>query len=262
MSDNTSTMKSKPTSPSATNATNNREDKKNAPEPLPLGWTRVRRKRPAPTAGDDDDECCLDPASCPRRIRPRAEVTSLSSNDDSPSNIGMIQGNVVFCMHDLNPSWVQGYFIPKGSNKPWGLLAVTEEIDDCLECADGGYRRVTITIFHHGRHRPSNGDDNKLQSRNKSNSKIKHVDWTGGDMMRLSHPNLTMETERLYTGKSALPYIDKYFQKLFQKLEKQQQEEDKDSDVSNRAILDWMPNVAIITGAMAFALPKNDDSDQ
>jgi hypothetical protein len=153
-----------------------------------------------------------------------------------------IRGQVVFCLHDTNPSWLQGYFIPKGSNKPWGLLAVQEVIDDCLECIDGGYRRLSLTVFH--RHR-----------RQKS-SKIQHVDWTGGDMMRLSHPDLTMEADRLWTGPRALPYVNKYFKRLVTKL----RDECCETDEESNDILEWMPQVAVITGSMSLVLPKEEKS--
>lgn len=204
-------------------------------EAFPLGWTRVQRKRKV-TA---EEACCDDPASCTRSIRPRVELQHSNSRADPSLTIN---GNVVFCLHDSNPSWLQGYFIPKGSNKPWGLLAVQEEIDDCLECADGGYRRLSLTVFH--------------KQRRQKSSKIQHVDWTGGDMMRLSHSDLKMEADKLWTGTSALPYVKKYFKSLVEKLGGECCDE---VDQKNN-ILEWMPHIAVITGYMSLVLPKEGNN--
>jgi hypothetical protein len=89
------------------------------------------------------------------------------------------------------------------------------------------------------------------------------VDWTGGDLIQLSHDadTLKMTAETLLTGRRAIPYLEKYFSSLVTKLRDQccsGQPEKKQPDSS---ILDWMPEVAIVMGPMSMALPKADDDD-
>jgi hypothetical protein len=178
---------------------------------LPLDWTRVKRKRTVTrpevevegdVEGDEDEDCCDDPATCLGRQRQVATITS-----SSPSSLP-IRGHAVFLLHDTNPSLLQGYFIPRGSNKPWGLLAVQEEIDECLACVDGGYRRISLTIYPAAKQQQRR-QRRLLATKKSSSHKIQGIDWTGGDMMRLEkQEQLQMETDRLWTGNSAIPYLE------------------------------------------------------
>lgn len=149
------------------------------------------------------------------------------------------------CFHDLDPSWFQGYFLPKNSTKPWGLLAVQEEVESCSACTDGGYRQVTLTVFPRGR---------KTKKRY-----LKHVEWTGGDMMRLEMSNgehnnsFLMETERMMTGPRAIPYVQRYFSRIVE------QARTHADDTSS--VLKLLPNIAIVTGPMSITLPKVDDDE-
>jgi hypothetical protein len=234
---------------------------------LPLDWTRVQRNKEVKVddaVGKSDDYgiiCCQDPVSCRRLGHRRPENSSsilarpvpLHSNYDTDTT-NKIHGQAIFCLHDLDPSWVQGFFLQRGCKKPWGLLAIQEEIDDCLACSAGGYRRLSLTVYRRHEsassdiHRNSKSDD-RGSNNNTKPCKIEGVDWTGGDMMSLYHPYVDMVGERLLTGEKALPMLNKYFQSLINRLEKECCEEE------GLSILEWLPNVAIVMGSMSLTLP-------
>mmetsp|Transcript_2856 Transcript_2856/g.4458 ORF Transcript_2856/g.4458 Transcript_2856/m.4458 type:complete len:773 (-) Transcript_2856:288-2606(-) len=192
------------------------------------------------------------------------------------------EGQAIICLHEMDSSWFQGYFVPKSSTKPWGLLGVQEEIDECLECADGGYKQITLSVFP-----PSLTTSTK---RNKQS--WKHVEWTGGDMMTLKssfegdnirkNKKVEMYTDKMFTGPKAVPYVNQYFVSIVNKLRnainKDDDDYDDDSDDSDDTslssstkntstslgVLDLIPDVAILTGPMSIVLPKsknNDDDD-
>mmetsp|Transcript_26963 Transcript_26963/g.74126 ORF Transcript_26963/g.74126 Transcript_26963/m.74126 type:complete len:281 (-) Transcript_26963:1306-2148(-) len=241
---------------------------------LPLDWTRIKRRGPRFDNNKADDSL--------RNERIGSMLTKDGSCESKKKNVDnnenedkdscqIIEGQAIFCLHDLDPSWIQGYFIRKGSRKPWGMLAVQEEVDDCMACCAGGYRRLSLTVFHHHRssgkavprkrrrpRSPIHSDLNQpVTKENPSDMprnepwNIQGVDWTGGDMMALHHPDhVDMKGERLFTGEKALPMLHKYFQNLINRLEKELRVEECSS------VLDWLPNAAIITGPMSFRLPQ------
>jgi hypothetical protein len=151
------------------------------PPSLPLDWTRVQRRRRA-----DDDDCC-----------PVLDSSPLNAASLRPDQ-QLVEGLAVFCLHESDPQWFQGYFFPNFSTrKPWGILAVQEELDDCMKSADGGYRRCTLTIFPYPAQR-------KIS--------MPGVEWTGGDMMRLmSHNQVSFDPDQLKSGKQAVPQVEKLF---------------------------------------------------
>lgn len=201
---------------------------------LPLDWTKVQRKRVTVY-----EQCCDDPSKCGAR-----HPSGPRFDPENASDSNIIKGNVMFCLHEVDSSWVQGYFLPSGCRQPWGILAVEEEIDACLACADGGFRRISLTVY-----RPS-WKPIKLES----------VDWTGGDMIQLRHEKLNMEANRILTGKACLPYMDRYFRGMVKEL-RRRYDVAKDSPV-----LEWLPDNAVVLGTMTLALPSaavdasNDDS--
>ena len=77
-------------------------------------------------------------------------------------------------------------------------------------------------------------------------------------MMRLDHPKLQLEPDRLWTGKATLPYISQYFSGLISKLRK------KCGISDDSPILDWLPDVAIVVGKMTVvdsSSPCKDPED-
>jgi len=217
---------------------------------LPLDWTRVKRRRTGANSKDDDDCLCPAPGT--------SMLLDESSLDDDQE---LIQGLAVFCLHDTDPKWFQGYFFPspsssnednnnsgdetilkqQGQQKPWGLLCQQEELDDCMQCADGGYRKVTMTIFPFStRHQII-----KKQS-------IANIEWTGGDMMRLSSPQISLEPNTLLTDAKAVPVMEKCFSALIEKCRNTLLEDDDEPC----EILDVFPNLAILSGPMKLVLSK------
>ena len=210
---------------------------------LPLDWTRMGKRGRGVSSGRSQRT---------GRVRPRVI-------DDGESSSNEFHGRAIFCLHDSDdPGWIQGYFIPKGSTKPWGMLAVREEVDDCMACCMGGYRRLSLTVYHRGRGQKqddSQSDNTTVTSTKdaKPNScKIGGVEWTGGDMISLYNPRcVDMQAEKLLTGEKALPVLHKYFQGLITRLGKEC------SIQEGTSILDWLPNVAIVMGPMSLTIPNN-----
>jgi hypothetical protein len=157
-----------------------------------------------------------------------------------------LTGTAVFLLPDPNPEWFQGYFFPKQTEKSvvaeggayqkrasWGLLCEQEELDECVQCANGGYRQITISLNQFG----SGKDPIKLQN----------VEWTGGDMMRLDRtPDLQMEATRLSTGTSAVRYVEGLFGGLLNKVRED----------GNESVLEVMPDVAIVMGNMNLTIAQ------
>jgi hypothetical protein len=155
---------------------------------LPLDWTNMKTN------------CCKDPSTCKHRLRRRLNTLPNGNNKTTASN--KIYGQAVFCLHDFDPKWLQGFFLQRGCKKPWGILAVQEEIDDCMACSAGGYRSLSLTVYHDRNSNSSSSSNYNSSSKTKSKckSKIEGVDWTGGDMMTLYHPEyVNMTGERLLT---------------------------------------------------------------
>jgi hypothetical protein len=225
---------------------------------LPLGWTRIQRgrKRPADGMTDDNDGtvadwfCCDDPAC--RKTKPVIAQAAIQPKDKE-DELRRIRGTGIFCLTDNDPSWFQGYFFPGSSStgtstgtnrlsarsksKPWGLLCIQEEIDDCLQCSEGGYRQLSISLTPFG-----------VPAESVKQQTFKDIAWTGGDMMRLqqsgSSSAVTMEADQLLTGKPAVPYVEKIFGSLLRTLR------EGEACDSGTGVLDLMPNVAVVIGKM------------
>lgn len=85
-----------------------------------------------------------------------------------------MEGTAIFCLQDIECKWFQGYFVPTstrhGSNH-MGLLAVqSEDVDDCLNCVDGGYKEFKMTVYKY---------------KEAENIEIDGITCTGGEMMRM-----------------------------------------------------------------------------
>jgi hypothetical protein len=229
------------------------------PPVLPLDWTRIQRKRPRLGSGDgneadakdDTDLNCCDDATCSRREHGPGSFRGNGSSEgiaapimtesDKTSATTTVSGKVVFCLPDTDPSWFQGYFFLNGrsssSSKPWGLLALQEELDECLQCADGGYRQVKLQVSTYSG-----------QAATEQYS-FNTIEWTGGDMMRLESEECRMIPSQLWTDRKAVSHTEKFFGSLLRKLR-------MDSDVSDTAaVLDLMPDVAVIMGSMELVVP-------
>eukprot|EP00978_Attheya_sp_CCMP212_P021429 scaffold62527_cov49-Attheya_sp.AAC.2 len=298
-----------PPPPSPVDATDS-QPPKNQPPPLPLGWTQVRRggtrKRKLAGIGQTVvDFCCDDPASCDNQgsmnhgnaatensaarnsgdaaenIQPKGGKPTVDAKDDesSSSRLVVVEGQAVFCLHSLDATWFQGQFLPNSTQKnikrPMGILAVNrEDMDDCLKCADGGYREMDVTIYNN-------------RSPQKKKLLLQQVSCTGGDMLSLSsntndgrpkqqtnHCRVSFDADSVKTGVRAVPFVKLYFPTLLQTAANPSSRRmDESSDCSSNttddsSVLELLPDVAIVIGTMRLTVPRkfmgdvpsNDDS--
>mgnify|MGYP005846719937 CR=1 FL=1 len=212
-------------------------------EALPLDWTRVKRRRPGQKE-DVEEDCC--PAVVP--VLDEAILQPYQT---------LVKGLGIICLHESDPTWFQGYFFPgqqmddtenditmsSATNQtPWGLLASQEELDDCLRCADGGYRRVSLTVFPFPHKRKEN---------------LKNIEWTGGDMMRLMGEHANLEPSKMISGARAVPYLEKLFGSLLRKVRASLGEEERETS----SVLELLPEAVIISGPMKLIVSKKKESD-
>jgi hypothetical protein len=232
--------------------------------PLPLGWTRVKRKRSEGVAGDGSaEDCCEDPSCLRRRRAPLSSATAqptTTAMDSNPNGV-TFRGKAVFCLQDSNPDWFQGYFfhqqettgdtaaslMSSSTRKAWGLLCEQQELDDCLQCAEGGYRVLRLTVY------PFGGG----QVRTPKKVVIPDVEWTGGDMMRLLHADgrVNMDPQQLLTDQKAVPFVKGIFGSLLHKLKALRKDEPAEQDEESGGVLELLPDVAIVMGTMEIILP-------
>jgi len=172
-------------------------------------------------------------ASCP--CRSPAEDFLIEASQQQH----VIKGIGIFCLHDIDATWFQGYFFPEATKttKPIGLLATPREMDECVQCADGGYRELDLKVY---------------LSKKKQ---IVPIICTGGDMMRmrpvsLSKVNIAFDAYIVYTGDKTIPFSETYSSSLVTKqrnLLLQQQEHTSDAEaVQQLSALDLLPDCAIV----------------
>jgi hypothetical protein len=178
-------------------------------------------------------ENCTEVACTCRQNVDDSALFDLSEQDTNNSQCTYYSGSVVFCLPDADCDWFQGYFFPFNDNddtidpmrqssrfqhkykttteqKPYyGLLChVKRDIDECLQCAAGGYREISImemTLMNY------NGPQQQQQQQQEQDSSLNNSDtpqekplprrmnitniyWLGGDMMNLSMTNSTATT--------------------------------------------------------------------
>lgn len=217
---------------------------------------RNKRPRESTTAADDgdgsttltvgngeediEDDClnCNDPA-CRRNT-----VSFL------PSPRSFV-GRVVWLLHDVESEWFQGYVLLPGQ-RPWGLLAVVQELDECLQCTDGGYRQVQITV-----QQPSTAHTEGYKKVD-----LGVVEWTGGDMMRLESANVKMQPDSVVTGKKAASLVTELFKGFWKQLRATCSDQFSANGLGNTEIIDpleLIPDVAVIYGSFEFVLNAESD---
>jgi len=201
---------------------------------LPIEWTQLKKRGNERAESNESESCCEDLLCCRTRHQ-----SLLSAEVDTSKDEENFQGQAIFCMHKIDPEWFQGYFLVQGQTKPWGLLAIQEAIDKCLQCTDGGYRQISLTVMPY-------------QQRQKVT--WKEIDWTGGDMIKLRGQKMSFEPERCLSGSRAVPFVEKYFRTLITKLQNEGEGYEK--------VLDVAPNVAIVIGNMKVIVPKQGDDDK
>mmetsp|Transcript_29997 Transcript_29997/g.72794 ORF Transcript_29997/g.72794 Transcript_29997/m.72794 type:complete len:364 (+) Transcript_29997:108-1199(+) len=308
---------------------------------LPLGWTRMQKSDFCPTVPSDvpgsngtgsgtkrqgmmssrnyygdgatnngsknnQDHSASSSSSSSSSTKLQTSATSnngTSTSINRNNNTKIVHGHAIFCLHDWNPSWIQGYFLPSSSSsssspsslmkdtrstlfggncvtttpfdkalvKPWRMLGVQEEIDECLECADGGYRRLTLTVYHDtspaissAATTAADAGTTKRPRKKTKTTKFHGVEWTGGDMMDLYDVDNKldmMKADKLLTGHQCLRPLNKYFGGLISHLRRQclqNDGENGDDDKDDFDVLEFLPNLAIVIGSMSLTVPKKD----
>jgi hypothetical protein len=217
---------------------------------LPLGWTRVQRKRPR-VDGDQSinndnsngvsiNAHCDDPA-CQRLAAQWAEDARLFNT----ARHEKYTGKAIFLLLENNPQWMQGYFFPDGTRRSWGLLAEQQAVDDCLQCSEGGYRVLSIKVYRY------------KASESESTISMNNIEWTGGDMMRLNSPSVTMQATECYTGDQAAQLAEQIFASVLHKLNAKVDL----SDSGNTSTLDLIPDIAVVKGSMELRIEIDNSGD-
>jgi hypothetical protein len=264
---------------------------------LPLNWTRIKRRpRTTSIAGNNSKAVKKDPKENDASAT-ITQILSITGNGDCECcpmpnydallsdlnlmNPHVVEGMAIFCLHDTSVAWFQGYFLPKHDKgvqrQPIGLLAKERSIDECLQCADGGYRELDVTVsISIPRQQQS---DNHNKRRKASISAV----CTGGEMMRIrtmtmrqnnqqrsrANSNLSgleFDAAQVLTGRSTVKYMNQYFQGLLQRRQKEMgidghsngssdnEAIDKGTDAPIRmSSLELLPDCAIVIGTMRMA---------
>lgn len=150
-----------------------------------------------------------------------------NSNQDNDHNSRVSPISVVSGVQHLLPT-------SSSSMNSWGLLAVQNAVEDeCLLDDCGGYRELDLTII---RNKPTSsrniGNRNANSNSNKLRWVINDIDWTGGNMMRLtSDPysglatlpmdenGMAFDPKTLLEGDKAIQFASKYFPSLVKRLQ-------------------------------------------
>ena len=197
--------------------------------------SRKRNRTEQEGGGDDqgmnDDVRCCTRSVCRHRVSSSSSLTNTSANNTNyPLLRRCTKGRVIVCFLDTDPEWFQGFFFPESNHRdvllggrpqsaatsrqtPWRLLATQRPVDDCLACQQGGYRVVDLEVHYNRPCRPSSSSSSPPGSgKQDSNSTpappttatkeevFQGIEWTGGDMMHLSSPHVSLQPQRLATG--------------------------------------------------------------
>ena len=167
---------------------------------IPMDWTNVKRTKSSKkrrfskscvstsfsstsTESQGIENCCSD-SVCWDHVN-----SKILQNDQ---NNLILKGEAIFCLHEMDSNWFQGHFFPVSAThneisdaltaKPIGLLATQNtKIDDCLQCADGGYKELEMNMTQF-----ANKSSQLKESHNYPTSiRIPDLVCTGGDMMRI-----------------------------------------------------------------------------
>jgi hypothetical protein len=170
--------------------------------------------------------------------------------------------------------WFQGYLLPPPStsqgsaaghsSKPRGLLAQQVDIDECLACADGGYRRVSITLYDWNGAGAGPSHEPPSHGQRRAQHTVGEADWTGGDMMKLLGSNVRMKPTQLLTGRAAVPYVTSLFSSLWKRIvaDHQQEYDDEENHPPAHEVLHLLPDVAIVLGDMEVILPAGPEESR
>jgi hypothetical protein len=222
-------------------------------EIVPLGWTQIRRqgkKRKANTSSSADASFfCCDDQTCDENMSAATATSRPCKENTSIEGSVSLEGKALFCLHSLDCTWFQGQFVISGGSsiKPLGLLAnQRDDLDECLQCSDGGYRELDMSIML----KPNKRGERKPIC-------LKGLTCTGGDMMKISTPLeegsdgkaksrpicLSFDGYQIITGNRVIPLVQRYFASLL--------------EPSKGGVLKQLPDCAIVVGDMRIRLPKS-----
>lgn len=209
---------------------------------LPLDWTRITRKRGA---------CCVGSAAstCRHRSNGTDIADGVDDNDRRSGAHSYYKGQVIVCLHESNPDWFQAYFFTD-SGETWGLLGVQKDIDECLQCTEGGYRVIDLKLT------------TSPQRQHNKTTTFRNIEWTGGDMMDLKGKDITMQAEKIYTEAAAVPILEQLFPALLRRVRAETTVEEHEEPMDD--VLNFFPELAIVVGEMEMTLPivaADDDDD-
>ena len=156
------------------------------------------------------------------------------------------------------------------------MLAVErDDVDKCLQCKDGGYREIDLTILSSTKNKTSGPPTtaatvkqkdtsigNKAHENKRRKMKIDRLECTGGDMLRISTTSTTrsllnkneidiqisFDAERIITGRKVESLVRKYFSSLLPR---------KSKENSDSTVLDILPDCAVVTGDMQMKMPAS-----
>jgi hypothetical protein len=174
------------------------------------------------------------------------------------------------------------------SSSSWGLLAVQNAIEDeCLLDDCGGYRELDLTIIrnkpndHHRLSRPavSSSSSAAAAAATSTNSNklrwiIENVEWTGGDMMRLStdpyslsssatslrmdENGVKFEPKTLMEGEKAMEIASKYFPSLVKRLQIHKlMNEEGTGTTPTSSSSSLCDDAMVVIGDMSIVAPKS-----
>mmetsp|Transcript_32875 Transcript_32875/g.51509 ORF Transcript_32875/g.51509 Transcript_32875/m.51509 type:complete len:249 (-) Transcript_32875:154-900(-) len=165
-----------------------------------------------------------------------------STGDDS-SSYSSIRGRALFCLVP-DVSWFQGHFIQIDSEEPLqlGLLAVEQEVDDCIRCCHGNNLH-SLTFINH-----------KTKKR-----KTFKVEKSGGNFMELKSDQIQFITKTMKAEDEAVPILQKYFSPIVKALllghQKDGESQEKNQDPSSASTFEPLRNCVICIGDMDVSNP-------
>jgi len=258
---------------------------------LPLEWTKISRRKRRKTGNNSKDQekgldCCEDDTCFNnekwRQLKEEetnvneSNSASLSGNENIVTPMITMRGKGLFCLHELDCKWFQGHFLSSsiGTRTATGnvgnsiglLVTQREDVDDCLQCANAGYRELDMKLL-----RPSSSSSLGLNGKRKE-LKIQKLVCTGGDMLRIHTPPLLevggteakrlshatqrgsqpeevkFEAEKIITGANVEPLVRRYFSNLVARM--------TTSSKKSMSVLDILPDCAVVVGDMSVTVPS------
>lgn len=167
---------------------------------------------------------------------------------------------------------VSGQHMLPSSSSPmnsWGLLAVQNAVEDeCLLDDCGGYRELDLTII---RNKPTSSRNIVGRNTNSNSNKLRWVisdiDWTGGNMMRLTtdpysglatlpmdENGMAFDPKTLLEGDKAIQFASKYFPSLVKRLQIQNLMNEEGTGASSSTSCD---DAMVIIGDMTIVASQS-----